>query len=120
MHCHCGNTISEKRIVALASLDMIPFPVFLPLFALTMFCFSGIGANFGALAMEPLGHVAGTAASAQGCIQTVGGAVIGALIGQSFNGTVLPLALGYCGLSAIAILFVLIAEKGRLFGVAGG
>ena len=115
-----GFFFFSAMIAILASLDMIPVTVFLPLFALVMFCFSGIGANFGALAMEPLGHVAGTAASAQGCIQTVGGAIIGALIGQAFNGTVLPLALGYCGLSAVAIIFVLIAEKGRLFGVAGG
>ncbi len=93
----------------------VPFVLFLPLFAATMFCFSGIGANFGALAMEPLGHVAGTAASAQGCIQTVCGALIGAGIGQAFDGTVLPLALGYAGLGLVALGLVLVAEEGRLF-----
>jgi DHA1 family bicyclomycin/chloramphenicol resistance-like MFS transporter len=46
----------------------------------------------------------------------VGGGVIGALIGQAFDGTVLPIALGYVGLSAVALVLVLIAERGRLFG----
>jgi DHA1 family bicyclomycin/chloramphenicol resistance-like MFS transporter len=103
-------------LAALASLGPVPFPMFITLFAAIMLFFSWIGSNFGALAMEPLGHVAGTAASAQGCIQVVGGGVIGALIGQAFDGTVLPIALGYVGLSAVALVLVLIAERGRLFG----
>jgi DHA1 family bicyclomycin/chloramphenicol resistance-like MFS transporter len=104
-------------IAVLAFLGPVPFPVFIGLFACTMFVFSGIGSNFGALAMEPLGHVAGTAASAQGSIQTMGGALIGALIGQSFDGTVAPVMLGFACLGLLSITFVLIAERGRLFGV---
>lgn len=103
-------------IAVLASFGPVPFPVFIALFACTMFVFSGIGSNFGALSMEPLGHVAGTAASAQGSIQTVGGAIIGALIGQSFDGTVTPIMLGFACLGTLSLGFVLIAERGRLFG----
>jgi len=106
----------SSAIAVSAALGPVPFPLFIALFACTMFCFSGIGSNFGALAMEPLGHVAGTAASAQGSIQTVGGAVIGGLIGQAFDGTVLPFALGFSCLGGMALLFVLAAERGRLFG----
>ena len=54
--------------------------------ALTMACFGLVGANAGALAMEPLGHIAGTASALQGLLSTVGGALIGLVIGQSFNG----------------------------------
>ena len=43
--------------------------------ALTMFCFGFIAGNFGAMAMEPMGHIAGTASSAQGCIATVFGSL---------------------------------------------
>lgn len=93
----------------------IPFPLFLILFALAMFQFGLIGANFNALAMEPLGHVAGTASSVLGFMGTAGGGLIGALIGQSFNGTTTPLAAGYFGVSVVGLIFVLIAEKGRLF-----
>ena len=81
-----------------------------------MFSFGVLSGNFGAMAMEPLGHVAGAAASAQGFISMVGGSIIGFVIGQQFNGDVAPITVGYliCGLAAlVAVLF---AEKGRLFG----
>jgi DHA1 family bicyclomycin/chloramphenicol resistance-like MFS transporter len=85
-----------------------------------MFCFGLLAPNFGALAMDPLGHVAGTASSVQGFVTTVGGALLGFYIGQHFDGTVVPLTLGFalCGLVALAL--VLVTEKGRLFRPAPG
>jgi DHA1 family bicyclomycin/chloramphenicol resistance-like MFS transporter len=79
--------------------------VFVALQALTMACFGLIGANAGALAMEPLGHIAGTASSLQGLITTVGGALIGFAVGQSFNGTTLPFLAGFtlCGGAALLV-----------------
>jgi len=93
----------------------LPFTIFIVLFALTMFQFGWIGSNFNSLAMEPLGHVAGTASSVLGFMGTAGGTVIGAIIGQSFNGTSLPLVIGFFTLSVIGLIFVLIAEHGKLF-----
>lgn len=80
-----------------------------------MFCFGLIGANFNSIAMEPLGHIAGTASSVLGFVTTVGGALIGFYVGQHFNGTVIPLTVGFfaCGISALAI--VAVAERGQLF-----
>ena len=73
--------------------------------ALTMACFGLIGANAGALAMAPLGHIAGTASSLQGLITTIGGALIGLAIGQLFDGTTVPMVAGFavCGALALAI-----------------
>ena len=65
--------------------------VFVVLQALTTACFGLVGANSGALAMEPVGHIAGTASALQGLITTVGGALIGLLVGQLFDGTTVPL-----------------------------
>jgi DHA1 family bicyclomycin/chloramphenicol resistance-like MFS transporter len=81
--------------------------MFVVLQALTMSCFGLIGANAGALAMEPLGRIAGTASSVQGMITTIGGALIGFAIGQQFNGTTLPFLIGFnlCGAAALAIAF---------------
>lgn len=93
----------------------MPFPLFMIFFALAMFQFGWIGSNFNSLAMEPLGHVAGTASSVLGFMSTVGGASIGACIGQFYNGTATPMIIGYFTVSLVGILFVLIAEKGRLF-----
>lgn len=93
----------------------LPFAIFIVLFALSMFQFGWIGSNFNSLAMEPLGHVAGTASSVLGFMGTAGGTVLGAIIGQAFNGTALPLVMGFFVLSVIGLVFVLIAERGKLF-----
>jgi len=50
--------------------------------------------NLNAMAMEPLGHMAGTAASVMGAIATVVGAGLAVPIGLAFNGTPVPLAMG--------------------------
>ena len=65
--------------------------------------------------MEPLGKLAGIASSVQGFIQTVVGAVLGAMIGQAFDGTITPIVAGFAVVSLVSLGFVLIAEKGRLF-----
>lgn len=83
--------------------------------ALTMFCFAFCGANFGAMAMERMGHVAGAAASFQGSVSTVGGALAGFAIGQHFDGTTVPIVLGFVCLGIGSLLVVLVTEKGRLF-----
>ncbi|MDZ5696425.1 multidrug effflux MFS transporter [Chelativorans sp. M5D2P16] len=101
--------------LVLSLLGPIPFPVFFLLFSLSMFQFGWIGPNFNAIAMEPLGRVAGTAAAVLGFLTTLGGGIIGALIGQAFNDTLTPLAGGYFAVSFAAIVLVLVAERGRLF-----
>ena len=67
------------------------------------------------MAMESMASVAGIAASFQGFVSTTGGALVGALIGRQFNNSTVPLATGaaLCGL--LALSFVMIAERGRLF-----
>jgi DHA1 family bicyclomycin/chloramphenicol resistance-like MFS transporter len=81
----------------------------------TMACFALTTSNFGAMAMEPVASVAGIGASLQGFVSTLGGALVGAVIGRMFNGTMLPLAAGSLGCGMLSLLFVLLAEKGRLF-----
>ncbi|MDP3899130.1 MAG: multidrug effflux MFS transporter [Mesorhizobium sp.] len=100
---------------ALSLMGPMPFAVFLGLFGAAMLQFGWIGSNFNSLAMEELGHVAGTASSVQGFVTTAGGGLIGAGIGQAFDGTVTPMAAGFCFVSVIALALVLIAERGRLF-----
>jgi MFS transporter, DHA1 family, multidrug resistance protein len=81
----------------------------------TMACFALSISNFGAMAMDPVASVAGIGASLQGFVSTLGGALVGALIGRQFNGTAVPLTAGLlcCGVASLA--FVLLAEKGKLF-----
>jgi MFS transporter, DHA1 family, multidrug resistance protein len=101
--------------VLIAGLGLEQLWTFVVFQAVTMACFSLSVSNFGAMAMEPVGSVAGSAASLQGFITTFCGALVGAFIGKQFNGTTVPLAAGAmcCGLVSLGI--VLLAEKGRLF-----
>ena len=89
--------------------------LFMALTALMMFAFGLMFANFTSLAMEPQGHIAGTASSLYGSITTLLGIGIGTTIGQDYDGTLLPFATGFflCALASLAI--VLVVEKGRLF-----
>jgi len=80
-----------------------------------MFCFGFIAGNFGAMAMERMGHIAGTASSVQGFVSTIGGALLGFAIGQSFNDSTVPLTVGFAALAMVSLVLVLWAEKGKLF-----
>jgi len=71
--------------------------------------------NFNTLAMNPMGKVAGTAAALIGTISTAVGAGLGFVLDRTFDGTVLPFALGFLGYGMIAVGFVFWAERGRLF-----
>jgi DHA1 family bicyclomycin/chloramphenicol resistance-like MFS transporter len=107
-------TVAAIMLLA-AKLQMLPLPLFMALSALMMFAFGLTFANFTALAMEPQGHIAGTASSLYGSITTLLGIGIGTTIGQAYDGTLLPFATGFflCTLASLAV--VLITEKGRLF-----
>ncbi|WP_245648677.1 multidrug effflux MFS transporter [Sphingomonas sanxanigenens] len=88
---------------------------YLAIQALSMTCVGLCGPNFGAMAMEPVGHIAGTASSVQGFITSLVAVLVASVIGQAFDGTTFPFALGYLaiGLGALAIVFVV--ERGQLF-----
>lgn len=97
------------------------FPTHPPLWALsaflavTFYCFGLIAPNFNAMAMEPLGHVAGMGSSFTGFYSTAAGALCGWAIGQAFDGTVRPMLIGFTALAVLAFLVVLKTEGGVLF-----
>ncbi len=83
--------------------DALAFPVtFLWLTSIFYLAGFGIG-NMNALALEPLGHMAGLAASIITAFATIGAAVLTVPIGLSFDGTVLPLSVGVLILAASAV-----------------
>ncbi|MEE8172333.1 MAG: multidrug effflux MFS transporter [Alphaproteobacteria bacterium] len=67
--------------------------------AAIFFCLGILFGNLNALAMEPLGHIAGIAASVIGSLSWLITVVLGTLIGQSYDGTLLPLVAGFAVLS---------------------
>jgi len=72
----------------------LEFPAFI-MWSTTLFGMLGLTiGNLNALAMEPLGHIAGMAASIIGALATVMSALLAAPVGQAFDGTPRPLATG--------------------------
>ena len=91
-----------------------PLWLFAPLLAGCLFCFSLMMPNFNAISMEPLRAIAGSASSWLGFYTSFMGAMIGSLIGQMFDGTVLPLALGYF-VMGLLVLWIVVRTEGRLW-----
>ncbi|MDN5788137.1 MFS transporter [Pseudorhodobacter sp.] len=69
--------------------------------------------NLNALALEPVGHIAGMAASVTGAIATVCAVMLAAPLGLAFNGTYLPLVLGVLVMSILALLLMLTLPKAQ-------
>ncbi|RGP42212.1 Multidrug resistance protein [Altererythrobacter insulae] len=92
---------------------------FVPLLSLSMACLGFVGANFGAVAMQPFQHIAGAASSVQTSIRMTTGAVMGAVIGQAYDGTAQPLAIAMVGCSVLGLICVLFSERGKLFRAPG-
>lgn len=76
-------------------------------------------ANFNALAMEPQGHIAGTASSLFGSVTTMMSALIAHGIGMAYNGSVVPLAVGLLVTGLAVLVTIILTERGRIF-MSGG
>jgi DHA1 family bicyclomycin/chloramphenicol resistance-like MFS transporter len=99
----------------LAGLGVDSLIAFSVLQAITMASFALASSNFSAMAMENMGAIAGTASSVQGFISITAGVLIGAVIGQAFDGSVVPMVAGFLIAGVIALALVAVIERGRLF-----
>lgn len=75
------------------------------------FCLGILFGNMNALAMEPLGHIAGVGSAVVGSLSTFVAIPLGAVIGQAYNGTVTPLAVGFAVLALSALLLMYWANR---------
>jgi DHA1 family bicyclomycin/chloramphenicol resistance-like MFS transporter len=79
----------------------------------TFFCMGVLFGNLNAMAMEPLGHIAGVGSAVVASLTGFISLFIGSGIGRSYDGTVLPLVGGYGVLAAVALILVIWIGKGR-------
>ncbi len=84
---------------------------FMPYMVIVFLCIGFLFGNLNALAMEPLGHIAGAGAAVIGFLSSLVSIPLGILIGQAFNGTVLPLVSGFAVCGSAVIVSILWAEK---------
>jgi len=106
--------------LAVASSGHESFPVFMAFMMISFFCLGLIGSNMAALAMEPMGHIAGAAAAANGFAGTTLAGFLGGVIARQYDGTTTPIVAGFAALGLAALVVILLTERGRLFQSHGG
>lgn len=79
----------------------------------SFFCSGLLFGNFNAIAMEPMGRIAGMAAAIIGSLSSLVAILAGGFIGQLYNGTVMPLVGGFAGLGIVTFLLTEWAERRR-------
>ena len=80
------------------------------------FCIGVVFGNINAMAMEPLGHVAGSAAAIIGTATTLMAVGLGFLVGNAYDGTLYPLATGFAVLTSFSALLMARVEAPRIAG----
>ncbi len=102
-------------VVHFAGVSGLPYFVAYLIWQTTIYYQMGLTmGNLNALAMEPLGHVAGLAASVIGAITTVTGAVVSAIVTRFYDGSILPQLTAsfiFCGLALILMMRVRKLER---------
>ncbi|MGA1597559.1 MAG: multidrug effflux MFS transporter [bacterium] len=113
-------SISVYSISAIAFLVLLetlfpqpPLVMFMGYLILTFLCIGLLFGNLNALAMQPLGHIAGVGASVVGTVSMLISITVGIFIGQSFDGTVFPLITGFAVCSSLAALIMLWTQQGQ-------
>jgi DHA1 family bicyclomycin/chloramphenicol resistance-like MFS transporter len=96
--------------VALLTAGHPPLWFLMTYLMLTFFCIGILFGNQNALAMEPLGHLAGIGSAVVGSLSTLLSMTLGTIIGRSYNGTVLPTIAGM-GLLVLVSIFVVRWEQ---------
>jgi DHA1 family bicyclomycin/chloramphenicol resistance-like MFS transporter len=109
-----SGVIVGSAVFFLVAASMAGHPPFWSLMLyllLIFFCVGLLFGNLNALAMEPLGHMAGVGASAVGTVTTLMAMTLGASIGMLYDDTVLPLSAGFALLGALSFLAMLWAGR---------
>jgi DHA1 family bicyclomycin/chloramphenicol resistance-like MFS transporter len=101
-----------SALVGLATGGQPPLWFLMVYLMLTFFAVGVLFGNQNALAMEPLGRIAGIGAAVVGSLSTFISVPIGTVIGQSYNDTVLPLVIGIAAMAGLSLVIVRWIESG--------
>ena len=97
-----------------------PLAVFIAWLIGCFFCVGLLFGNLNSMAMEPLGHIAGLGAALIGSLSNIIALPIAYVIGQQFDGTVLPLVFGFGVVGLLALGVLLWSDRGLARGAQSG
>lgn len=105
--------LSSVLFLALHGFVSIQLWMFMIYAAILFFCFGLIFGNVNALAMEPMGHVAGIASAIIGSVSSILAMLIGTTIGQFYDNTLIPTTLGFLIMTSLALIMMYFADGGK-------
>lgn len=114
---YAGIVVLTAVLLAVIWAGLMPEPLAFPahiLWSIAMFAMMGLSmGNLNALAMEPVGHIAGFASSVIGAIATVVSVILAVPVGLAFDGTALPLMAGALVFTTMALASMRFAGPAR-------
>lgn len=116
--CLLGSVLQCGLSLIMVFTSVLLFDRLPPLWLFMAYCFPlffCLGLQFGnlnALAMQPLGNIAGLGASISGAVSTMIAVPLGAFVGQHYDGTPTPLIIGFLVFGIMGLL-ALSALKNR-------
>ena len=108
-----GFAASMLLLLALFSVGIDSFAVLSTLMFLAFACLGLVLPTTGVLAMEEHGEFAGTASALMGTLQTVAGAAVMGIVAAFFNGTAMPMVVGFAGCAVIALVLTQLTIRGE-------
>lgn len=106
-----GIIISSAIFLALQMTMLANLWLFMIYASILFFCFGLVFGNVNAMAMEPMGHVAGIASAIIGATSSIMSMLIGTAIGQMYNGTLIPVTSGFLILAILALAILQLARN---------
>ncbi|UCC52897.1 MAG: multidrug effflux MFS transporter [Anaerolineaceae bacterium] len=97
---------SVALVIALATAGHPPLWLLMAYLMMSLFCIGILFGNMNSLAMEPLGDIAGIGAAVVGALSTLISVMLGTVIGQNYNRTVLPVVAGLAILAGLSLVVV--------------
>lgn len=108
------TVISTVMLLPILTMNGVPpLWLFMVWLLANFFCMGILFGNLNAMAMEPLGHMAGLGAALIGSISTIISLPLGWGIGYSFSGGVTPLVAGFAVMAGLSLLVMWWTEASR-------
>lgn len=109
-----GIIFSSAIFLALQLITTPNLWMFLAYAAVLFFCFGLVFGNVNAMAMEPMGHVAGIASAVIGASSSIISMIIGTAIGQMYDNTLVPMTCGFLILASLCLIILNFAKQRKL------
>lgn len=109
-----GIIFSSAIFLALQLITTPNLWLFLAYAAVLFFCFGLVFGNVNAMAMEPMGHVAGIASAVIGASSSIISMIIGTAIGQMYDNTLVPMTCGFLILASLSLVILNLAKQRKL------